>query len=81
MAVLAALARHHSSHASSLSRCQANPTTAALGAANIALYAGVSTPLKQVSVYNPWVGAVVGAIPPLMGCGFASSSSPPLVGL
>ena len=47
--------------------CQANCTTAALGAANIGLYAGVYTPLKVVSIANTWVGAVVGAIPPLMG--------------
>eukprot|EP00195_Chlamydomonas_chlamydogama_P008884 CAMPEP_0202901196 /NCGR_PEP_ID=MMETSP1392-20130828/13881_1 /ASSEMBLY_ACC=CAM_ASM_000868 /TAXON_ID=225041 /ORGANISM="Chlamydomonas chlamydogama, Strain SAG 11-48b" /LENGTH=391 /DNA_ID=CAMNT_0049587717 /DNA_START=459 /DNA_END=1634 /DNA_ORIENTATION=- len=46
---------------------QANPTTALLGASNIALYAGVYTPLKQVTIANTWVGAVVGAIPPLMG--------------
>ncbi len=46
---------------------QVNPTTAGLGAANILLYAGIYTPLKQLSVVNTWVGAVVGAIPPLMG--------------
>ncbi|CAK0743725.1 hypothetical protein CVIRNUC_001492 [Coccomyxa viridis] len=46
---------------------QANGTAAALGAANIGLYAAVYTPLKVVSVANTWVGAVVGAIPPLMG--------------
>lgn len=40
---------------------------AGLGAANIALYAGVYTPLKVLSVANTWVGAVVGAVPPLMG--------------
>uniref|UniRef100_A0A7S0S054 Heme O synthase n=1 Tax=Chlamydomonas leiostraca TaxID=1034604 RepID=A0A7S0S054_9CHLO len=51
---------------------QANPLTAALGAANIVLYAGVYTPLKQVSIINTWVGAVVGAIPPLMGWAAAS---------
>lgn len=44
-----------------------NPTVAFLGAANIALYAGVYTPLKRVSCLNTWVGAVVGGIPPLMG--------------
>ncbi|KAG7672635.1 putative Protoheme IX farnesyltransferase, mitochondrial [Nannochloris sp. 'desiccata'] len=49
-----------------------NGTTAALGAANIALYAGVYTPLKQLSVINTWVGAVVGAVPPLMGWAAAS---------
>jgi len=40
---------------------------AALGAANIFLYAGVYTPMKRRSVYNTWIGSVVGAIPPLMG--------------
>jgi protoheme IX farnesyltransferase len=44
-----------------------NATTAALGGANIALYAMVYTPLKQISIVNTWVGAVVGAVPPLMG--------------
>lgn len=46
---------------------QSNPLTAGLGAANIALYAAVYTPLKQLTVANTWVGALVGAIPPLMG--------------
>lgn len=46
---------------------QTNLTTAALGAANIVLYAAAYTPLKQLSVVNTWVGAVVGAVPPLMG--------------
>ncbi|KAH9941365.1 protoheme IX farnesyltransferase [Amylocystis lapponica] len=45
----------------------ANPTTALLGAVNIALYAGAYTWLKRRSVSNTWVGAVVGALPPLMG--------------
>ena len=44
-----------------------NPVTAALGAGNIALYAGVYTWLKRKGVSNTWVGAVVGAVPPLMG--------------
>src|SRR3984957_895502 len=44
-----------------------NPTTAVLGAANIALYAGLYTWLKRKSVLNTWVGAVVGDLPPLMG--------------
>ena len=46
---------------------QANATTAGLGAANIGLYAAVYTPLKVVSIANTWVGAVVGAVPPLIG--------------
>ncbi|KAI5803865.1 UbiA prenyltransferase family-domain-containing protein [Geopyxis carbonaria] len=52
-----------------------NPTVAALGALNIALYAGVYTPLKRVSVANTWVGAVVGGIPPLMGWAAASGAT------
>jgi len=44
-----------------------NPLTAGLGAANIALYAGAYTPLKRRHNLNTWVGAVVGAIPPVMG--------------
>lgn len=44
-----------------------NPTVAALGAANIVLYAFVYTPMKRISVINTWVGAIVGGIPPLMG--------------
>lgn len=44
-----------------------NPTTAMLGVANIVLYAGVYTWMKRKSIANTWVGAVVGALPPLMG--------------
>lgn len=44
-----------------------NPTTAALGVANLVLYAFVYTPMKRLSVANTWVGAIVGAIPPVMG--------------
>lgn len=44
-----------------------NSTTSLLGGANIVLYAAVYTPLKRISVVNTWVGALVGAIPPLMG--------------
>jgi protoheme IX farnesyltransferase len=50
-----------------------NPTTAFLGFANIALYAGVYTPMKRISVLNTWVGAIVGGIPPLMGWTAAAS--------
>ena len=44
-----------------------NPLTALLGAANIALYAGPYTYMKRRTIWNTWVGAIVGAIPPLMG--------------
>ncbi|XP_013634342.1 PREDICTED: protoheme IX farnesyltransferase, mitochondrial isoform X1 [Brassica oleracea var. oleracea] len=45
---------------------------AGLGAANLVLYAFVYTPLKQLHPVNTWVGAVVGAIPPLLGWAAAS---------
>lgn len=44
-----------------------NPLTAALGALNVVLYSFVYTPMKRHSIANTWVGAVVGALPPLMG--------------
>lgn len=59
---------------------QANALTAGLGAANIALYAGVYTPLKVVSAANTWVGAAVGAVPPLMGWAAAAGTLEPGAG-
>ena len=58
-----------------------NPTVSFLGASNIALYAGLYTPLKAVTAANTWVGALVGGIPPLMGWAaaageLATSASP-----
>ncbi len=44
-----------------------NPTTAALGIGNMILYAAIYTPMKRLSILNTWIGAVVGAIPPVMG--------------
>lgn len=53
-----------------------NPTTAILGASNIALYAFAYTFSKRMHPVNTWIGAVVGAIPPLMGwCAAASQYS------
>mmetsp|Transcript_9635 Transcript_9635/g.27570 ORF Transcript_9635/g.27570 Transcript_9635/m.27570 type:complete len:477 (-) Transcript_9635:10-1440(-) len=54
-----------------------NNLTAALGMGNILLYAGLYTPLKTVSIVNTWVGAVVGAVPPLMGWAAASGTLTP----
>jgi len=51
-----------------------NLTTAALGAGTIGLYTLVYTPLKVVHPLNTWVGAVVGAIPPVMGWTAAGGS-------
>ena len=53
-----------------------NPTTSMLGAGNLVLYAFVYTPLKRIHPVNTWVGAIVGAVPPLMGwCAAASQYS------
>ncbi len=52
-----------------------NPLTAALGMSNIFLYAGIYTPLKKKSPLNTVVGAVVGAIPPMMGWAAATGAA------
>ncbi|XP_059181259.1 protoheme IX farnesyltransferase, mitochondrial [Centropristis striata] len=51
-----------------------NPLTGFLGALNIFLYTCCYTPLKRLSITNTWVGAVVGAIPPVMGWTAATGS-------
>lgn len=51
-----------------------NPLTGALGVFNIFLYTCCYTPLKRMSIANTWVGAVVGAIPPVMGWTAATGS-------
>lgn len=50
---------------------------AALGALTLALYLGVYTPLKRVSTLNTVVGAVPGALPPLIGWAAASGGTAP----
>ncbi|XP_066357589.1 protoheme IX farnesyltransferase, mitochondrial-like [Miscanthus floridulus] len=52
---------------------KANGLAAGLAASNLVLYAFVYTPLKQIHPVNTWVGAVVGAIPPLLGWTAAST--------
>lgn len=44
-----------------------NDVVASLGLLNIILYGWTYTSLKRKHIVNTWVGAVVGAIPPLMG--------------
>lgn len=44
-----------------------NPLTGLLGAGTLASYLFVYTPLKRVTTLNTLVGAIPGAIPPLMG--------------
>jgi protoheme IX farnesyltransferase len=46
-----------------------------LGLGNIGLYAGLYTYMKPRSIYNTWVGAIVGAIPPVIGWSAATSGS------
>jgi len=52
-----------------------DPYTTALGAGNIVLYAGVYTYMKPRTIYNTWVGAVVGAIPPVIGWSAATGGN------
>ncbi|TPX62932.1 hypothetical protein PhCBS80983_g00203 [Powellomyces hirtus] len=51
-----------------------NPLTAFLGATNLILYTCVYTPMKRTSIANTWVGAVVGALPPMMGWAAATGT-------
>ncbi|CAO1614649.1 unnamed protein product [Sympodiomycopsis kandeliae] len=51
-----------------------NPLTAFLGGLNIWLYAFVYTPMKRRHIANTWVGAIVGALPPLMGWSACTST-------
>lgn len=44
-----------------------NPLTASLAAFNIFLYTCLYTPSKRLGIGNTWLGAFVGALPPLMG--------------
>jgi hypothetical protein len=44
-----------------------NPLAASLAFINIALYVGIYTPAKRIHPINTWIGAVIGAIPPLIG--------------
>ncbi|KAM4623982.1 protoheme IX farnesyltransferase, mitochondrial [Polymixia lowei] len=54
-----------------------NPLTGFLGALNIFLYTCCYTPLKRLSITNTWVGAIVGAIPPVMGWTAATGTLDP----
>ncbi|XP_024525255.1 protoheme IX farnesyltransferase, mitochondrial [Selaginella moellendorffii] len=61
----------------SLLAYQTNATVAALGAGNILLYTLAYTPMKQLHPANTWIGAIVGAVPPLMGWAAASGHLDP----
>lgn len=51
-----------------------NPLTAALGATTLGAYTLLYTPMKRMTPLNTWVGAVVGALPPVMGWTAAGGS-------
>ncbi|ESN97249.1 hypothetical protein HELRODRAFT_85763, partial [Helobdella robusta] len=51
-----------------------NPLTATLGLMNVVLYTLIYTPMKRTNIANTWVGAIVGAIPPIMGWTAATGS-------
>ncbi len=44
-----------------------NPLTALLGAVTVLIYLALYTPMKTRSIWNTVVGAVAGALPPVMG--------------
>uniref|UniRef100_A0A915I994 Protoheme IX farnesyltransferase, mitochondrial n=1 Tax=Romanomermis culicivorax TaxID=13658 RepID=A0A915I994_ROMCU len=44
-----------------------NSTSAILGLSNILLYTIIYTPMKRYSIYNTWIGSLVGAVPPIIG--------------
>ena len=54
-----------------------NPLTAFLGAIALANYVFVYTPMKRTSTHNTLVGAVTGALPPMMGWTAATGSLAP----
>jgi heme o synthase len=55
-----------------------NLLAATLATATVVLYVGVYTPLKRVTTLNTLVGAVPGAVPPLIGYAAASGRLDPL---
>ncbi|GEM11359.1 protoheme IX farnesyltransferase [Rhodotorula toruloides] len=54
-----------------------NPLSAFLGLFTIVLYCPLYTISKRHSVYNTWIGSVVGAIPPLIGWAACTASVEP----
>lgn len=49
---------------------------AALTFATVLLYVAVYTPLKRITPWSTWVGAVPGALPPLIGAAAADGGAP-----
>ena len=55
-----------------------NPLTAWLGLLTLVLYVGAYTPMKRWSSLSTLVGAVPGALPPMMGCAAATGQLGPI---
>ncbi len=55
-----------------------NLQTAVLGALTLALYLAVYTPMKRFSSLSTLVGAIPGAVPPMMGCAAATGELGPV---
>lgn len=55
-----------------------NPLTAWVGLATLVLYVIVYTPMKRWTSLNTVVGAIPGAMPPMMGCTAATGSLGPI---
>lgn len=60
---------------------QTNDLAAGLAAGTIALYTLAYTPMKQRHPINTWIGAVVGALPPLIGWAAAQGQLDPGAGV
>jgi len=55
-----------------------NPLSASIGLFTILLYCPLYTISKRHSVYNTWLGAIVGALPPLIGWAACTGSINPI---
>ncbi|GAA5938096.1 protoheme IX farnesyltransferase [Sporobolomyces koalae] len=55
-----------------------NPLSSFLGLFTIALYCPLYTISKRHTIYNTWIGSVVGAIPPLIGWAACTDSLDPI---
>ncbi|GAA5847139.1 hypothetical protein JCM5353_005157, partial [Sporobolomyces roseus] len=55
-----------------------NPLSSLLGLTTILLYCPLYTISKRHSIYNTWLGSVVGAIPPLIGWAACTDSLDPI---
>ncbi|ORY56820.1 UbiA prenyltransferase family-domain-containing protein [Leucosporidium creatinivorum] len=55
-----------------------NPLSAAIGLGTIILYCPIYTILKRHTIYNTWLGSIVGSLPPLIGWAACTASLNPL---